>query len=258
MPVHHPPPSPPNHQPSKPHHRRAKPRLERAKPRLGRAKPRRVVTNHQARHTRRNFRHSSGGRPIRREISAGGVVARLEQESWLVALLKTEHKRGEVWVLPKGHVEPDVGETVADAAIREVQEEAGITSLSIKEQLGITRYSFQAEDALIRKTVHYFLMITSQKRLTPQVEEHLIDAQWQPIDQAINQLEYDTDKQIVAKAREKLTGQPACPADKPAPNFQHAKPHLGQTKPRQQQPHQRKSNNKPSSKHQGPSLRIHT
>lgn len=173
-------------------------------------------------------------------------MARLEEEKWLVALLKTEHKRGEVWVLPKGHVEPDEGETIADAAIREVEEEAGITSLSIKEQLGITRYSFQAEDALIRKTVHYFLMTTSQKRLTPQTEEYLIDAQWQPIDEAIDQLEYDTDKQIVAKAREKLTGQPA-------PNFRPAKRRPARPS------HAGRPNNKPSSRGRGsPSLRIHT
>lgn len=236
MPVHHPHPKPPKHQP--------------AKPRLGRAKPRRVVTKPQSRHTRRNYQRVSNGRPIRREVSAGGVVARLEQESWFVALLKTKHKRGEVWVLPKGHVEPDEGETVSAAAIREVKEEAGITSLSIKEQLGITRYSFQAEDALIRKTVHYFLMTTSQKRLTPQIEEHLIDAQWQPIDEAINQLEYDTDKQIVAKAREKLTG-------KPSPNYRHTKTRIGRTN-QHQGPNQRRSNNRPSSNRQSPSLRIHT
>lgn len=183
-------------------------------------------------------------------MSAGGVVVRSEREEWLVALLKTEHKRGEVWVLPKGHVEPEEGETVPEAAVREVQEEAGITSLSIKEQLGITRYSFQTEEALIRKTVHYFLMTTSQKKLTPQKEEYLIDAIWQPIDEAINQLEYDTDKNIVAKAREKLTGQPA-------KKIVSSGQQRSRNKGRSQQPYS-KGNNKPSSNRQGPSTRIHT
>jgi len=110
--------------------------------------------------------------------------------------------------LPKGHVEPEVGETVSEAAKREVQEEAGISSLSVKDQLGVTKYSFQAEEALVRKTVHYFLMTTDQKKLTPQAEENLLAAEWQPIDRAINQLAYETDKHIVAKAKSKLTGQP--------------------------------------------------
>lgn len=158
----------------------------------------------------RNAHHRKavrGRRPVRHEVSAGGVVARQEQEQWLVALLKTEHKRGPVWVLPKGHVEPHAGETAAEAAKREVQEEAGITDLSVKEQLGITRFSFQAETALVKKTVHYFLMTTQQKKLIPQEEEGLIDAAWYPIDEAIAALEYDTDQDIVAKARQRLTGQ---------------------------------------------------
>jgi ADP-ribose pyrophosphatase YjhB (NUDIX family) len=145
-------------------------------------------------------------RAIRRETSAGGVVAREEQGQWFVALLKTEHKRGEVWVLPKGHVEPHEGETVSDAARREVMEEAGITDLSMRDQLGITRYAFQAEEALVKKTVHYFLMTTQQKKLTPQAEEGLIDATWAPIDEAVSLLAYDTDQDIVAKARERLLG----------------------------------------------------
>lgn len=184
-------------QPQAPHHPRPA------------AKPHRSFSNPAAGHERKGYSRSTRHRPIRFEISAGGVVARQEQNRWFVALLKTEHKRGPVWILPKGHVEPAAGESVADAAKREVQEEAGITSLSVKDQLGVTRYSFQAEEALVKKTVHYFLMTTDQKRLTPQIEENLIAAAWHPIDEAITCLEYDSDKNIMAKAREKLTGQPA-------------------------------------------------
>ena len=92
--------------------------------------------------------------------------------------------------------------------ICEVEEEAGLTDLSIKEQLGVTRFSFQAETATVRKTVHYFLMTTQQKKLTPQAEEGLIDATWQPIDKAIEMLAYQTDKDIVARAGERLLGKP--------------------------------------------------
>lgn len=148
-----------------------------------------------------------GRLPIRRELSAGGVAARKEGEQWLVAILQTEHKRGKVWVLPKGHVELDQNEKIPDAARREVSEEAGITDLSVKDQLGISRFSFRAETATVQKTVHYFLMITNQKELIPQAEEGMLDAKWLPIDEAIEVLEYDTDQDVVIKAREKLTGQ---------------------------------------------------
>lgn len=160
-------------------------------------------------------RRKGASRKVRKELSAGGVVVRKDKDDYLVALLKTEHKRGEVWVLPKGHVELHKGERISEAAKREVEEEAGVRDLSVKDQLGVTRFTFQAEDAVVKKTVHYFLMLTQQKTLTPQEEEGLIDAAWYQIDEAIQQLEYDTDQDIVSRAQVKLTGKTSW--KKPAP-----------------------------------------
>lgn len=129
---------------------------------------------------------------------------RSERGQFFVALLKTEHKRGQVWVLPKGHVELDSGERIADAARREVEEEAGLKDLSVQDRLGVVRFTFQAEGTVVRKTVHYYLMMTNQKTLSPQIEEGLIDAAWFPIDVAIQMLAYDTDQDIVTRAKEKL------------------------------------------------------
>lgn len=139
------------------------------------------------------------------------MVVRREGQRWLVALLKTEHKRGPVWVLPKGHVELHAGERIASAARREVEEESGVRDLAVKNQLGVSRFSFQAEDALVAKTVHYFLMTTQQKRLHPQQEEGLLAAAWFSIDDAIKALAYDTDQDIVRRARDVLypTRRPA-------------------------------------------------
>lgn len=129
---------------------------------------------------------------------------RIEGEEHLVALLQTEHKKGKVWVLPKGHVELHKNESIDQAAKREVEEEAGLKDLEVRDLLGTTQFVFQAEDAVVRKTVHYYLMLTKQTKLVPQVEEHLLDAQWFPIARAIKQLEYDTDQEIVMKAGQKL------------------------------------------------------
>lgn len=137
------------------------------------------------------------------------MAVRQEGNDWFVALLKTEHKRGAVWVLPKGHVELSANENIAEAARREVGEEAGLTDLAVKNELGVTRFKFQAETAIVHKTVHYFLMLTNQKNLTPQAEEGLLEAKWFPIDEAIAALAYDTDQDIVSKAREIVTGKKA-------------------------------------------------
>jgi hypothetical protein len=94
-------------------------------------------------------------------------------------------------------------------------------------------------------------MTTDQKRLTPQAEENLIDAAWHPIDEAIDCLEYDSDKNIMAKAREKLTGQKAQLIRR-----QFSRPHravTGKQKPahfNQQPPNQSNSPSRPR--------RIHT
>lgn len=163
-------------------------------------------------HLRRPVRR----RPVRRELSAGGVVVRQNDGQWLVALLKTEHKRGQVWVLPKGHVELGSGERIADAAKREVQEEAGLTDVVVKNQLGVTRFTFQAEGTMVDKTVHYFLMLTHEEKLTAQQEEGLLKAAWFPIDAAIENLAYDTDQEIVRRAKERLMGcLPRGPAHRP-------------------------------------------
>jgi ADP-ribose pyrophosphatase YjhB (NUDIX family) len=145
-------------------------------------------------------------KPVQRELSAGGVVARRDGQSWYIALVKTEHKRGPVWVLPKGHVELSQNERIVDAARREVQEEAGIDQLSVRNQLGVTRFTFQAERFTVRKTVHYFLMTTQQIALNPQAEEGLIDAAWFPLDEVVRQLAYDTDQDMVRRAIRELTG----------------------------------------------------
>ncbi|HLC49460.1 MAG TPA: NUDIX hydrolase [Candidatus Andersenbacteria bacterium] len=159
------------------------------------------------RHVPRARKHAVRHKKIRRELSAGGVAVRKDRGLWLVALLKTEHRRGQVWVLPKGHVEIDRKERVDEAARREVQEEVGIADLVVKEQLGTTQFVFQAEDVLVKKTVHYYLMVTEQAELKPQEEEGFVEAKWFPISVAITMLEYDTDQDIVAKAQVILEGK---------------------------------------------------
>jgi ADP-ribose pyrophosphatase YjhB (NUDIX family) len=83
-----------------------------------------------------------------RETSAGGVVLRAGE------VLLLQRRTGE-WVLPKGHIEE--GESKADAAVREVQEETGLAVEAI-EPLGTTQYRFTNKSGiLVHKTVHWFL-----------------------------------------------------------------------------------------------------
>ena len=60
---------------------------------------------------------------MRREFSAGGVVARAHEGAWELAAIRPGGKT-RVWALPKGNIGP--GEPTEEAAAREVTEETGL------------------------------------------------------------------------------------------------------------------------------------
>ncbi len=109
-------------------------------------------------------------------ISAGGVIIKNEHGSYLVLLLRDT--RYPEWYLPKGHVED--GETLEEAALREVAEEAGLHHLKIHDLLG--SYERFVEKANEMKTIHYFLMsLTDDEKPTAPDNEH-VELKWFPLD----------------------------------------------------------------------------
>ena len=102
--------------------------------------------------------------------AAGGVVYNENEEILMI------FRRG-FWDLPKGKVEPD--ETIAAAAIREVQEETGIKHIELGRKLIETYHTYHLSSGRrILKHSHWFLMHTSDSILIPQVEEDIEEAIW--------------------------------------------------------------------------------
>ncbi|NCT09980.1 MAG: NUDIX domain-containing protein [Flavobacteriia bacterium] len=94
--------------------------------------------------------------------AAGGLVLNPKNEILFIF-------RNNIWDLPKGHVEKK--ESLENAAIREVEEECGISKLLIIQKLIIT-YHIYYLDGLKLKETHWFLMSSNDaKMLTPQSEE---------------------------------------------------------------------------------------
>ncbi len=79
------------------------------------------------------------------------------------------------WDLPKGKLEK--GETIANCAIREVEEECGITHLEIVEKLQTTYHIFKKREMPILKITYWYLMHTTYNgKLVPQLEEGIEQA----------------------------------------------------------------------------------
>jgi 8-oxo-dGTP pyrophosphatase MutT (NUDIX family) len=133
--------------------------------------------------------------------SSGGVIFRKSDDHFDVGLIATKNRT--VWTLPKGIIDKD--ESPEMAAVREIQEETGLTG-SIVDKLGEKSYWFYLKDenAKCKKTVTYFLLehVSGEaNNFSWEVDE----AGWFPLDEAINMLHYKSDKEILIKAAEKLT-----------------------------------------------------
>ena len=111
------------------------------------------------------------------EISAGGVVARTENEQIYIALVR--ENKGVEYVLPKGHVEGS--ESLEQAAHREIKEEAGLADLQMLASLGVKeRLDFYKRRW---KKTYYFLFVTNQVEGTPTDPDKEYELGWFPLKQ---------------------------------------------------------------------------
>jgi len=95
--------------------------------------------------------------------AAGGKVLNSNSEVLFIY-------RFDRWDLPKGHIENN--EDKVEAAIREVEEECGIDSLEVLEELETTYHIFSYKNQLRLKVTYWYLMRTLFiGELIPQLEE---------------------------------------------------------------------------------------
>lgn len=103
--------------------------------------------------------------------AAGGVVKNSNAELLLIFRL-------EKWDLPKGKIER--GEPIRVAALREVQEECGISEIEIIRELPATYHTYVLKGESVLKKTHWFEMYYSgeDNNLIPQLEENITEARW--------------------------------------------------------------------------------
>lgn len=151
------------------------------------------------------MKNSKRGLPLEKvkEVSSGGVIYRREGEVLQVALIaRRTRKQDCVWCLPKGGVEE--GESLEEAATREVREETGLHG-KLLHKLGEIHYEyFSPVDRTRRdKTVHFFLF----EYLSGSMEDHDEEAEevcWFPIDEALRKITFVNERNLIQQAQEHL------------------------------------------------------
>lgn len=140
--------------------------------------------------------------PTRLQISAGGVAFHKKGSKIFVALISVGDARR--WQLPKGIV--GAHEASEAAALREVREEAGVTT-ELVEQIDKVEYWYYSTDRGQRVRFHKFVHFYLLRYKSGDVSDHdseVNEARWIEIDEAIGMLAFDSEKKVVRRAKEMI------------------------------------------------------
>jgi 8-oxo-dGTP pyrophosphatase MutT (NUDIX family) len=119
---------------------------------------------------------------------AGGVVVRTAGIEREYLLVEARRRRGQ-WVLPKGHIEP--GETPESAAIREVEEEAGVYA-EVVAQAGDSEYVVDG------KTVRVVFFLMRYRGEAARREDRALT--WRRCEDALHLLGFDDMRRVLIQA----------------------------------------------------------
>ena len=150
------------------------------------------------------------------------MVLRRMSGEWQIATIEPQKEgsapargrrvpRKVVLALPKGLV--DEGEKPDQTAIREVQEETGITA-SLITKLADIRYVYVrswGDRERVFKVVSFYLLRYQSGRIddvTPAMRVEVRRALWLPLEEAPKKLAYGGERQVVKKAQEYLKSHP--------------------------------------------------
>jgi 8-oxo-dGTP diphosphatase len=115
--------------------------------------------------------------------AAGGVILRDG------AVLLVHRPQYGDWSFPKGKLDP--GEDWEEAAVREVEEEAGLRC-RLGAEAGRTHYQ---DGAGRQKEVRYYLMECDGE---PVAQNEVDQVRWVPLEEATSILSYDRDRELLA------------------------------------------------------------
>lgn len=130
-----------------------------------------------------------------REFSAGGAVFKKTKKELLWLLIKPAGY--DRWQLPKGQLEK--GESSAEAAEREVEEEGGV-DIKVLKKIGNSQYFYVWEKEKRFKIVTFFLMEYLKDKKDGHDDE-IDEVRFVNFKEALKLLSFKDDKEILTKAK---------------------------------------------------------
>ena len=123
----------------------------------------------------------------KQEIASGAFLYSYFEYISYVKFLLVKNKNCHHWSFPKGHIE--IGETIKDTALREIEEETGLKVKIQTNDVAINTYS-PYEGCL--KDVYYFLAQAFSHDFYPQ-ESEIDEIVWATKDEVVKMLTYAND-----------------------------------------------------------------
>lgn len=121
--------------------------------------------------------------------AAGGIVKNREGKILFI------HRLGK-WDMPKGKIEP--GESLEQAAIREVEEETSLRNLELGDFLNNTIHVYKERSGqrVLKTTYWYHMFYKGEAPPVPQIEEGITHVDWKNKDQIRHEVLPNTFKNI--------------------------------------------------------------
>lgn len=135
------------------------------------------------------------------DLSYGVVPIRRTGASWEVFLIRQFSRIGNnsYWIFPKGHQEE--GESPQEAALRELNEETGMTAILLSKPTFNLQYSFVFDDIQINKTVVFFIGEVLSDQYNLDIDE-VKEGGWFSLEAATERLDYQDTKQLFVQIKE--------------------------------------------------------
>ena len=108
---------------------------------------------------------------------------------------------GKRWQLPKGRIE--AGESAAQAAVREVREETGVTGRVVAPLAGVDYWFADGSARRIKKHVDFFLLSYVEGDTANYDPREVDDARWFEGGDAVARLTHASERRVAAEALER-------------------------------------------------------